>query len=257
MTCSMGLNIPDRRICATFSIIMTYLLKDNPDISTNRRTKSITSPPEDTRCNKILMSRIEFNGSTKNNFIKNLSLLHTASRSLVISSELYEFRNIFILCETNIANRDKQSKWGNLSESHSPLKRYFRIFSRSFLSDAPRTYTQSETENHRLRHFWHSNNADLICTMPHEANRIAETSFSWVKVSSVKNLQSTFVCLATSLIAYSTISDHQATDLRIYPWKLITELWLCQSFLTAKTPDTWHSGALCFPLLALFYYLYI
>lgn len=41
---------------------------------------------------------------------------------------------------------------------------------------------QPETESPVPGYFWHSNNADLICTMPLRANRIAECSFPRVKV---------------------------------------------------------------------------
>lgn len=49
----------------------------------------------------------------------------------------------------------------------------------SFVSLVP---IQPETESPVPGYFWHSNNTDLICTMPLRANRIAECSFPRVKV---------------------------------------------------------------------------
>lgn len=54
----------------------------------------------------------------------------------------------------------------------------------SFVSLVP---IQPETESPVPGYFWHSNNTDLICTMPLRANRIAECSFPPSQGLSVKN----------------------------------------------------------------------
>lgn len=63
--------------------------------------------------------------------------------------------------------------------SASPRQRIF-----SFVSLVP---IQPETESPVPGYFWHSNNTDLICTMPLRANRIAECSFPPSQGLSVKN----------------------------------------------------------------------
>lgn len=75
----------------------------------------------------------------------------------------------------------------------------------------------------------------------HDAVRSQSNCKELVSLSqgpSVKNLLSTFIYPAASLIAYPTISDYQAADLRIYPRKSMTELWLPIFLPAAQKPST-------------------